>query len=148
MVSHVRVFPFSERIRSEFIQLRVGTPASKDIRNLELSEHPVVNGKHRARDGGLASKQRRNDETTYDYVRARRWLRRTLRRAAQYFFILADWAFLAAVLIPLRPRRELELVGADAVAIAPGFFGGRPRRFVGPCKTSMALGESVSFCNE
>jgi hypothetical protein len=54
------------------------------------------------------------------------------------FFILADWALRAAALTPLLPRRGFELGRTAAVAIAARFFGGRPRRFVGPCKTSIA----------
>ena len=50
----------------------------------------------------------------------------------------ADWALRAAVDMPLRPRRGLESARAAAGVIAPGFFGGRPRRFVGPCKISIA----------
>jgi hypothetical protein len=50
----------------------------------------------------------------------------------------ADWAFRAAVDMPLRPGLGLELGTAVAVAITLGFFGGRPRRLIGPWRTSIA----------
>jgi hypothetical protein len=59
-----------------------------------------------------------------------------LRFAAQYAFIRADCAFLAATDMPVRCLPSGAGVGTTR---DNGFFGGRPRRLVGPCKASIAL---------
>jgi hypothetical protein len=64
-----------------------------------------------------------------------------LRRAAQYLFILWDWALRAAALMPLRLLVGSEL-GREVAAVAvPAEFlrGGPGALWVGPCKTSIAL---------
>jgi hypothetical protein len=58
--------------------------------------------------------------------------------AAQYAFILAACCFLWAA---VNPRRFFFAgAGAAAEVVTPsGFLGGRPRRFVGPLRASIAL---------
>jgi hypothetical protein len=47
----------------------------------------------------------------------------SLRLAAQYFFILRDWAFLAAVLMPFLPGERPRRFGI----VSARNLGGRPR---------------------
>ena len=77
------------------------------------------------------------------------------RFAAQYFFILSPNAFRWAA-VNLRPflfaGAGPALFGSGAavgaVAMSSGFLGGRPRRFVGPWRASMArLNLSLSAIN-